>query len=176
MVLRRNFFQRDTVIVAKDLLGKKLVRKIGNKNYSLKIIGENIFVNGRKVYNLVPKSLNGMYGIKVNSKTYISLKFIPRNMKALILLLDHCNLESFEKKPGWKTYVLSRQKVSYLQDRKSISEQFTFKLDPLNREFIINALKYKINFNEFNTTLSSPNSETLIFQTRDKFHSIFYRK
>ena len=147
-----------------------------NKNYSLKIIGENIFVNGRKVYNLVPKSLNGMYGIKVNSKTYISLKFIPRNMKALILLLDHCNLESFEKKPGWKTYVLSRQKVSYLQDRKSISEQFTFKLDPLNREFIINALKYKINFNEFNTTLSSPNSETLIFQTRDKFHSIFYRK
>jgi len=31
MVLRRNFFQRDTVIVAKDLLGKKLVRRIGNK-------------------------------------------------------------------------------------------------------------------------------------------------
>jgi len=31
MVLQRDFFQRDTVVVAKDLLGKKLVRKIGNK-------------------------------------------------------------------------------------------------------------------------------------------------
>ena len=31
MVLHRDFFQRDTVLVAKDLLGKKLIRKINNK-------------------------------------------------------------------------------------------------------------------------------------------------
>ena len=34
MVLQREFFQRDTVIVAKDLLGKKLIRKIGNRKCS----------------------------------------------------------------------------------------------------------------------------------------------
>ena len=34
MVLQRDFFQRDTVIVAKDLLGKKLIRKIGNRKCS----------------------------------------------------------------------------------------------------------------------------------------------
>ena len=31
MLLSRNFFQRDTVLVAKELLGKKLIRRIGNK-------------------------------------------------------------------------------------------------------------------------------------------------
>ena len=31
MVLQREFFQRDTVLVAKELLGKKLIRKIGKK-------------------------------------------------------------------------------------------------------------------------------------------------
>jgi len=31
MVLHRDFFKRDTVLVAKDLLGKKLIRKINNK-------------------------------------------------------------------------------------------------------------------------------------------------
>ena len=31
MLLPRNFFQRDTVLIAKELLGKKLIRKIGNK-------------------------------------------------------------------------------------------------------------------------------------------------
>jgi DNA-3-methyladenine glycosylase len=34
MILPREFFQCDTVIVAKKLLGKKLVRKIGNKKYT----------------------------------------------------------------------------------------------------------------------------------------------
>jgi len=34
MSIPRKFFQRDTVIVAKELLGKKLVRKIGNKTIS----------------------------------------------------------------------------------------------------------------------------------------------
>ena len=33
-ILPREFYQRDTVIVAKKLLGKKLVRKIGNKEIS----------------------------------------------------------------------------------------------------------------------------------------------
>ena len=33
-ILPRKFYQRDTVIVAKKLLGKKLVRKIGNKEIS----------------------------------------------------------------------------------------------------------------------------------------------
>jgi len=33
-ILPRSFYQRDTVTVAKDLLGKKLVRKIGNKGIS----------------------------------------------------------------------------------------------------------------------------------------------
>ena len=37
MVLQREFFQRDTVLVAKELLGKKLIRRIGNK----KCIGED---------------------------------------------------------------------------------------------------------------------------------------
>ena len=31
MLLSRNFFQHDTVLVAKELLGKKLIRRIGNK-------------------------------------------------------------------------------------------------------------------------------------------------
>ena len=34
MLLPRNFFQRDTVLIAKELLGKKLIRKIGNKTYA----------------------------------------------------------------------------------------------------------------------------------------------
>jgi len=34
MMLSRKFYSRDTVIVAKELLGKKLVRKIGNKTIS----------------------------------------------------------------------------------------------------------------------------------------------
>ena len=33
-ILPKEFYQRDTVIVAKDLLGKKLVRKIGNYEMS----------------------------------------------------------------------------------------------------------------------------------------------
>ena len=33
-ILPREFYQRDTVIVAKKLLGKKLVRKIGNQEIS----------------------------------------------------------------------------------------------------------------------------------------------
>ena len=37
-ILPKEFYQRDTVIVAKDLLGKKLVRKIGNYEMSGTII------------------------------------------------------------------------------------------------------------------------------------------
>ena len=37
MKLKRNFFNRDTVIVAQELLGKHLVRKIGNKIVRVKI-------------------------------------------------------------------------------------------------------------------------------------------
>jgi len=33
-ILSRDFYKRDTVVVAKDLLGKKLVRRIGNKTVS----------------------------------------------------------------------------------------------------------------------------------------------
>ena len=38
MVLKREFFNRNTVVVAKELLGKFLVRKIGNKIIKSKII------------------------------------------------------------------------------------------------------------------------------------------
>jgi len=37
-VLRKSFFERDTVVVAKDLLGKFLVRKVDGKNIYTKIV------------------------------------------------------------------------------------------------------------------------------------------
>ena len=37
-ILPKKFYQRDTVVVAKDLLGKKLVRRIGNYEMSGRII------------------------------------------------------------------------------------------------------------------------------------------
>ena len=76
-ILPKEFYQRDTVIVAKDLLGKKLVRK-NNQLYFLTIHPAATIYN-QKLINVLKKDIKKLLKIikelKNNKKVKIDIEY-----------------------------------------------------------------------------------------------------
>lgn len=131
----RKFFNRDTVIVAQDLLGKYLVRRVDDKIFRVKIVETEAYCGPNDLANHASKGLTPrtkvMFGPPGHAYIY------------LIYGMYHC-LNIVTEKEGYPAAVLIRGVKVY-----SIKYQV---LSMKNRNQKIPNTKYKI----LNTVLNGP--------------------
>jgi len=128
MRLSRNFFNRDTVLVAKDLLGKYLVRKIDGKLVRAKITETEAYCGQKDLANHASKG--------ITPRTKVMFGSSGRAYVYLIYGMYHC-LNVVTEKEGYPAAVLIRT-----------AETLNSKLETLNNLKITNSKR--------NTKLSGP--------------------
>ena len=143
------------------------------KKYTLKMLGKSLYIGGHKVRDLKIKySREGVYGVKIDPKTYVILRYAPKTYKVLSSLI----LDSVMKAKNTVYDVYNFRGAYhnyYLEDLKKFQkEKITFSMNEIKSEIIINKKSFKVNFGDFEVLVTSPDGTPYVFST-ESIHSPF---
>ncbi|HRR96195.1 MAG TPA: DNA-3-methyladenine glycosylase [Candidatus Ratteibacteria bacterium] len=87
-IIKRNFFERNPDIVAKELLGKKFIRKIGNKTLSGIIVETEAYFGENDPASRAYKRKSKLFHKKMSSKAGTLLIYVVHN-NYLLNIISH---------------------------------------------------------------------------------------
>ena len=151
------------------LVKSKLSRhQPGQKSYHLIKRGNFLYIDGRKVSLLKLKYNQQAYGVKISLNTFVIIRFAPKNFKALKTLISKCKMKVVKK--GSDTYLFKDKYRHFYVDalKKYQREDFSFSLNEIKSEIIINDATCSVTFANFETTVKFPNGDTYIISTDDR--------